>query len=497
MNAYLVTTKARDRAMSRVWKGHSPLALGHPFQWIAEQTDDGVRIRKLGAVSDEVTKREYHEISQRSIRQSGSDGTEVKLDGLVFNIKALDTVAPVFTTTTERGSAPILTAFSCMDQWVLESSALGDAFTGKIHGAVAFTLERKGSQYQLVSKAEGLKHGRATFDANEKKTLSAEDLEATPLQLGSMTWHFRALSAPTVSETARASSILSRALKEEDRYFLQALLGGMAGLVLLGGIAALWPSPDPKTEELVPAQFAKVVMTQTPRPKSSEASASSAASASGAAAKVEKTAVVQAFRAKALQSAVSGLLKGGMTQLLAQSDIVAGTARSAEAKQLLNSRSNALQNTAPVGQSDPKALKIAAVGGEGTGGGKGYGKNAAGGVEGQGGSFVGMDLGGVSVEEGLSKDEVGEVIHKHMSEVRYCYESALIRSPDVEGKLMVAFTIGGNGLIKSAEVKSSTLSDAGLDDCILRRLKSWKFPQPRGHVDVAVGYPFIFKSLGR
>ncbi len=76
-------------------------------------------------------------------------------------------------------------------------------------------------------------------------------------------------------------------------------------------------------------------------------------------------------------------------------------------------------------------------------------------------------------------------------------ESALIRAPDIEGKLMVAFVIGGDGAVKTSSVKQSTLPDPRLDDCILRRLATWRFPQPKGGVDVAVTYPFIFKTLGR
>ena len=72
-----------------------------------------------------------------------------------------------------------------------------------------------------------------------------------------------------------------------------------------------------------------------------------------------------------------------------------------------------------------------------------------------------------------------------------------VGSPALEGKLMVNFTIGGTGMVKSTEVKSSTLPDPRLDDCILRRLATWKFPNPRGGIDVAVTYPFIFKTLGR
>jgi len=32
-------------------------------------------------------------------------------------------------------------------------------------------------------------------------------------------------------------------------------------------------------------------------------------------------------------------------------------------------------------------------------------------------------------------------------------------------------------------------------NCILGRIKSWRFPKPRGG-EVIVNYPFIFKSIG-
>ena len=50
--------------------------------------------------------------------------------------------------------------------------------------------------------------------------------------------------------------------------------------------------------------------------------------------------------------------------------------------------------------------------------------------------------------------------------------------------------------MKSEDVRNSTLTDPGLDDCVLRRLANWKFPETKGGIDVAVNYPFIFKSLG-
>ncbi len=270
-------------------------------------------------------------------------------------------------------------------------------------------------------------------------------------------------------------------------------------------MAYFWPKPQPKPAELIPEQFTQIVMPKQPATKAPAPAAggeTAPKSAQNLPKKVENAAVVQAFRAKALQSAVSKLLKGGMTNLMAQSDFVRGNNQSLNARNILNTKSNAMHASASAtGDSNPN-VQVAAVGGEG-GKGVGYRKGDKAGVEGQGKNYVKYassitgDSLGADVQEGLTKDEVGEVIHKHMSEIRYCYETAMMRTPDIEGKLIVDFTIGGNGMVKATAVKTSTIPDPRLDDCILRRLVTWKFPLPKGGIDVAVSYPFIFKTLGR
>ena len=69
----------------------------------------------------------------------------------------------------------------------------------------------------------------------------------------------------------------------------------------------------------------------------------------------------------------------------------------------------------------------------------------AAGISGDRVESIALDTTGSSVDEGLTKDEVGEVIHRHLSEVRYCYESSILRTPDLEGKLVMGFTIGATG----------------------------------------------------
>ena len=146
----------------------------------------------------------------------------------------------------------------------------------------------------------------------------------------------------------------------------------------------------------------------------------------------------------------------------------------------------------------PKSASIGTIGGN-LANEVDYSKGARALVDNQKASFVAVDTGALKVEEGLTKEEVGEVIHKHMDEVRYCHESAMLYIPNIEGKVIIAFTIGGSGKIEKADIQSSSLpkEDQLLASCVLKKLKSWHFPKPKGGIRVSVSYPFVFKTLER
>jgi hypothetical protein len=97
----------------------------------------------------------------------------------------------------------------------------------------------------------------------------------------------------------------------------------------------------------------------------------------------------------------------------------------------------------------------------------------------------------VQVLSGLPKDVINEVVQRHRSEIRACYDAALQRNPGLRGKIVVAFNIAPNGIIQSASVKESTIGDAGLGNCIVARVRSWVFPKPEAPVVTEVSaYPF-------
>jgi len=128
-----------------------------------------------------------------------------------------------------------------------------------------------------------------------------------------------------------------------------------------------------------------------------------------------------------------------------------------------------------------------------------------------GGSSVSSRLGGLSgtgigtasvgsieeeteVEGGLTADQIARVVKKNLGAVRYCYERQLAANPNLYGKIKVQFVIAPTGKVTSQNIKSSTMKSALVEGCILRKIKRWAFPLPKGGTEVAVSYPFYFKS---
>ncbi|MFL5320591.1 MAG: TonB family protein [Myxococcaceae bacterium] len=143
------------------------------------------------------------------------------------------------------------------------------------------------------------------------------------------------------------------------------------------------------------------------------------------------------------------------------------------------------------------------------GGGTGLGLGGLGtkGV-GHGGGGGGLDLGGrgkegtriipgkTTVVGGLSKDVIMKVIKRHQNEIKYCYETELQKSPDLSGKVAVAWTIDGSGSVADASVSESTLNNSTAEQCMLSKIRRWKFPEPEGGGVVAVTFPWVFKPAG-
>jgi len=138
-------------------------------------------------------------------------------------------------------------------------------------------------------------------------------------------------------------------------------------------------------------------------------------------------------------------------------------------------------------------------GGKGRGGKAGIGPGALG-----GGKIGRRKVGGVvfkapkrkmRVRGHLSREAIAKVVRKHLREVQYCYEKNLLLSPNLQGKVIMEWTITLSGSVSVVKTKKNTMATPAVAMCISAKIKRWKFPRPKGGI-VVVSYPFIFNSIG-
>jgi outer membrane biosynthesis protein TonB len=144
------------------------------------------------------------------------------------------------------------------------------------------------------------------------------------------------------------------------------------------------------------------------------------------------------------------------------------------------------------------SYRLGGVGTHGKAGGVGNAKDGtalAGGSVGAGNVLAMSDDEETSIEGGLDRDAIAEVIRRNLGQIRYCYERQLSSNPDLYGKVLVKFVIGADGILGSQKIENSTLKSDMVEGCILRRMAGWKFPLPKGGTQVRVSYPFLFKAL--
>jgi hypothetical protein len=135
---------------------------------------------------------------------------------------------------------------------------------------------------------------------------------------------------------------------------------------------------------------------------------------------------------------------------------------------------------------------IAGVGTKGRGtGGTGYG---TGGIGTKG--SVQINVGGQEADfsGGMDREAIRRVIREHLREIRNCYERELQHTPDLYGKVVIEWDIESEGRVARAGIKRDEIGNQSVGDCIVSRLRTWKFPDPPKDQVGRVSYPFVFSS---
>jgi hypothetical protein len=147
------------------------------------------------------------------------------------------------------------------------------------------------------------------------------------------------------------------------------------------------------------------------------------------------------------------------------------------------------------GGTGGETMKVGGLGTAGKGGGKsGFKGSGALSLGNIGNAEVGAIEEESEIQGGLDKEAIARVIRSQLGQIRYCYERQLSASPDLYGKILIKFTIGAAGSVVAQAIGTTSLNNAMVEGCILRRVAGWQFPTPKGGTNVLVTYPFLFKS---
>jgi len=97
---------------------------------------------------------------------------------------------------------------------------------------------------------------------------------------------------------------------------------------------------------------------------------------------------------------------------------------------------------------------------------------------------------------GISNDAVEAAIDTHHDTIAACYEDERARVPGMAGKVLIHFTILGDGRVAEVSTRSTSLRHEPTETCIEQVIAQITFPAlASGHLAI-VDYPFVFPPEG-
>ncbi len=266
----------------------------------------------------------------------------------------------------------------------------------------------------------------------------------------------------------------------------------------------------PVVKKAVPAQVAGRANEVAPKPNAKDRTKKFTSTRQGGAVKTGETAGANAKSANkdlskvGLFSAFGGggnranidKAYSGAGEVLGMADKATGTSGFAE-----NRAGDDLGSRFKDSGAGGKGTATQGIAGVGTRG-RGSGQSAYGAADGLGSkSSVQIDVGGgfeESFDGTIDKEAIRRVIRSKLNEVKSCYERALNtleKGRRLEGKVILGWDIIEKGQARNVKVKSSSLGNPAVEECIRRRLASWTFPEPPpGLTAVVQAYPFVLNQ---
>lgn len=113
-----------------------------------------------------------------------------------------------------------------------------------------------------------------------------------------------------------------------------------------------------------------------------------------------------------------------------------------------------------------------------------------GGTEKRSSVFIPAAPGSAGGPGGVSSPQIMKVVQAHLGEVKACVERQKLKNPALTGKLVLRWVVQPDGTVTAVATQTDTAGSPELSGCLIRLIRSWKFPvstQP-----TTVTFPFTF-----
>ncbi len=105
-------------------------------------------------------------------------------------------------------------------------------------------------------------------------------------------------------------------------------------------------------------------------------------------------------------------------------------------------------------------------------------------VSGSGADFVGT----------VDKEQVRRVVRSILAQIKNCFDRALVTNSSLEGKVIIYWKVIEQGHVTVSNVKEAPADLQAVGECVARRIKEQRFPEPPGGSYYEVSYPFLMSK---
>jgi hypothetical protein len=95
----------------------------------------------------------------------------------------------------------------------------------------------------------------------------------------------------------------------------------------------------------------------------------------------------------------------------------------------------------------------------------------------------------------LPQEAIRRVVVRNIGQINHCYEQGLATNPELSGRVIVRFVIGGTGTVMGSSIVESNLIVRTVEECMAGVVRRWQFPAPEGAGIVTVNYPFNLQTV--